>query len=128
MDLAYKISIKLNSSYLNYRINNSGSYFLELKPTRFQAKLTFGNGSDGELIIEKLDVLESYSTQAGNYDYGPELQKQIDDIFTEKKEDIDGAVEQYLLPLLNGALTDFQDVESLSAEIMKAVADDPNYC
>ncbi|KAL5284155.1 hypothetical protein ACFFRR_006438 [Megaselia abdita] len=124
VEVAYTMQTKLNSSYLSMDANTSGSYYLEIKQTNFHGKLIFGNTESGALMVDSFEVIESFSPQEGIYNYGPELQRQIDESFVEKDENINKAIEEFLIPKINEALAGFKTVEELTLNIEHGTGDD----
>lgn len=126
LDVDYSITAKLNSSYLAFKVNAIETLYLEIKPTNFHAELTFGNAENGALMVTKIVVREKFSPQEGIYHYGPEFQKDIDAMFVTKDKGIDNAIENYLLPIINDALSQFRTVEELALRIKEAAGDNNN--
>lgn len=123
MDIEYSVKAKFNSSYFAFKADVNETFYLEIKPTKFHAKLTFGSANDGALIVKKIEVHEKFSLQKGVYNYGSEFQKEIDAIFVAKDEYLDKAIEVFLLPILNNALRSFKTIEDVALHIKNAAGD-----
>lgn len=124
MDVDYTLRVKLNSSYLALKIDESKIFYLEIKPTNFHVQVTFGNLENGALIVTNIEVKEKFSPQEGIYYYGPDFQEIIDSIFVTKDTFLDKALENFLLPRINEVLSQFSTVEEMALRIKEAVGDD----
>lgn len=126
LEAEYEIDNKLNVTYLGMHLTTKGKLELNIKEARLMVNVTFGQNSEGNLMIKAMNLTEPESQSKKKFDYGEEVDdalSELSEMLTDIDSEINDAIVEAALPKLNEMIKKFKTVDELTEAVVKFTGD-----
>lgn len=126
IEAEYEIDNKLNVTYVGMQLQTKARLEMNVKQARIIANVTFGQDSEGNLMINAMNVTEPESQTNKKFNYGEEVDEALDELsemFTDIDGEISASIVEALLPKFNELLKKFKSVDELTETVIKMTGD-----